>query len=333
MLRNMRKPPHIFLLGTGGTIASTAPGAATLTDYSVTEGVASLVSAIPEIDRIARVECRQVFELDSIDITNEMLVKLASEVAALLADPAVDGIVVTHGTDTLEETAYFLNLTLRSNKPVVLVGAMRPSSALSQDGALNLRNAILLASSREARGLGVLVALNDRFFASRFVSKMNTTRVDAFDAPDQGSLGLIADGHVLLFQSPASAGSKARYFELQPGAALPVVDIIYDHQSARLNAYLASIEAGANGIVVAACGNGSLTPNAREGLQRAVERGIVCVRSSRVPAGVVTHSTHDEPAGLIAGNTLNPQKSRILLMLALTRTTDRSRIQHYFDRY
>lgn len=333
MLRNMRKPPHIFLLGTGGTIASTAPGAATLTDYSVTEGVASLVSAIPEIDRIARVDCRQVFELDSIDITNEMLLKLASEVAALLADPAVDGIVVTHGTDTLEETAYFLNLTLKSNKPVVLVGAMRPSSALSQDGALNLRNAILLAASREARGLGVLVALNDRFFAARFVSKMNTTRVDAFDAPDQGSLGLIADGHVLLFQTPVSAGAKGGHFDLPSRAALPVVDIIYDHQSARPNAYLASIEAGAKGIVVAACGNGSLTPNAREGLKRAVEARIACVRSSRVPAGIVTHSTRDESAGLIASNSLNPQKSRILLMLALTRTTDRAQIQHYFDRY
>lgn len=329
----MKRLPRLVLLGTGGTIASTASDATTLSDYSVTENVDNLLAGIPGAGRIARVEYQQVFSVDSREITNGMLLRLACQVQDLLADSKVDGVVITHGTDTLEETAYFLNLVLKSSKPVVIVGSMRPGSAISADGALNLYHAILLAASREARGLGVLVMLNDRFFAARFVSKLNTTRVDAFDAPDQGSLGAICNGGVYLFQVPACVHTEKTDFSLGDLDVLPSVDIVYDHQSAGMHHYLASIEAGVGGIVVAGCGNGSLSPNAEEGLSRAVGKGIVCVRSSRVPTGIVTSSRHDGPNGLIASNSLNPQKARILLMLALTRTSDRVQIQDYFDRY
>ncbi|MBV2179989.1 asparaginase [Castellaniella sp. MT123] len=329
----MKRLPRLVLLGTGGTIASTASDATTLSDYSVTENVDALLAGIPGIEQVARLGYQQVFNVDSREITNGMLVRLATQVQDLLDDPKVDGVVITHGTDTLEESAYFLNLVLKSRKPVVFVGSMRPGSAISADGALNLYNAILLAASREARGLGVLVMLNDRFFAARFVTKMNTTRVEAFDAPDQGSLGAICQGRVHLFQAPACVHTEKTDFSLDDLGVLPSVDIVYDHQSAGMHHYLASIKAGVGGIVVAACGNGSLSPNAEEGLSRAVGKGIVCVRSSRVPTGIVTRSQHDEPHGLIASNSLNPQKARILLMLALTQTTDRTRIQDYFDRY
>lgn len=328
----MQRLARLVLLGTGGTIASTAGDAAALTDYAVTETVDSLLSGVPGVADIARVRCERVFDVDSSKLTQGMVCQLAVRVKALLAKPSVDGVVITHGTDTIEETAYFLQLVVRSRKPVVLVGAMRPGSALSADGSLNLRNALCLAASPEARGLGVLVLLNDRFFSARFVSKMNTTRVDAFDAPDYGSLGLIAGGRIYRAQSPVLPGPDFTDLPASPDDVLPSVDVIYDHQGAGLHLYTASIRAGVAGIVVAACGNGNLSPNAQKGLRRAVARGIVCVRSSRVPSGVVTHSARDEEDGLVAGSGLNPQKARILLMLALTKTKDRAEIQSYFDR-
>lgn len=327
----MENLPRIVVLGTGGTIASTASDATTLSDYAVTQSVSALLGEDSGIERLMRVEYRQPLNVDSREITNSMLLALATEIESLLADPDIDGAVVTHGTDTLEETAYFLSLTLKLGKPVVIVGAMRPSSAISADGRLNLYNALVLAASPKARGLGVLVTLNDQFFAARFVSKFHTTRVDAFRAPDQGSLGAIRDGQVQVYQVPAGLHPETPAFSLAGLAQLPDVDIIYDHQSAGPHHYQASIDARAAGIVVAACGNGSLSPNAQAGLAQAVQAGIACVRSSRVPTGAVTHSRFDAANGLIASGGLNPQKARILLMLALTVAQDRDEIQRYFD--
>ncbi|WP_066459248.1 asparaginase [Castellaniella caeni] len=327
----MKTLPRIVVLGTGGTIASTASDATTLSDYAVTQSVSALLGEDSGIERLMRVEYRQPLNVDSREITNSMLLALAAEVEAQLADPDIDGAVITHGTDTLEETAYFLSLTLQSSKPVVIVGAMRPSSAISADGRLNLYNALVLAASPKARGLGVLVTLNDQFFAARFVSKFHTTRVDAFGAPDQGSLGSVRDGQVHLYQVPVGLHPDAPTFSLAGLARLPDVDIIYDHQSAGLHHYRASIDAQVAGIVVAACGNGSLSPNAQAGLAQAVKAGIACVRSSRVPTGAITHSRFDEAGGLVAAGAHNPQKARILLMLALTVTRERDALQHYFD--
>ncbi|HWK71696.1 MAG TPA: asparaginase [Burkholderiaceae bacterium] len=324
--------PCIVLLGTGGTIASTAGAATALTDYTVTEGIETLLTAVPEITTLAEIRCEQVFNVDSRGITNRMLLKLAARVGTLLADPAVDGIVITHGTDTLEETAYFLNLTTKSGKPVVLTGAMRPGSALSADGPLNLYNAILLASRAEAQGRGVMVALNDRVHAARFVTKTDTTQVETFQSPGPGSLGQIVNGRLHLNQHVEKRHTLGTEFNLAGIRKLPSVDIIYDHQDAGPHLYDASIAAGVQGIVVAACGNGSLSPQAQKGLKRAVKQGIACVRSSRSGSGIVTPSQDDGRRGLVSGDSLNPQKARILLMLALTLSHDRSVIQSCFDR-
>jgi L-asparaginase len=292
--------PNIVLLGTGGTIASTANSATALTDYAVTQGVETLLTAVPEIATLANIRCRQVLNVESHEITTKMLLKLARLINIELAHPSVDGMVVTHGTDTLEETAYFLNLTVKSNKPVVIVGAMRPGSALSADGPLNLYNAVLLAGEMQAAGHGVLVMLNDKIGSARFISKCSTTPVDAFRAYDQGYIGEVHNGKVHIFQTPAIRHTTQTDFDMAGVKSLPSVDIIYDHQNAGVHFYEASIKAG---------------------------------RASRVGSGIVSASNVDSRMGLIASGSLNPQKARILLMLALHESSDRETIQACFDRY
>lgn len=325
--------PTIALLGTGGTIASTAASNTALTDYTVTEGIDALLTAVPALAALANIQCEQVFNVDSRNITNTMLLKLANKVNRLLDDPAIDGAVITHGTDTLEETAYFLNLVVKSTKPVVLVGAMRPASALSADGPLNLYNAVLLAASPQAHGLGVLVTLNDSVHAAGLVSKVNTSHVQAFSSHEQGSLGQITHGRLQLFQKPYRAHTTDTVFQLQGIKKLPSVDIMYDHQSAGLHLYEAAIASGVQGIVIAGSGNGSLSPRAEKGVRLAKKHQIPCVRSSRTGSGMVTPSQNDARRGLIAALALNPQKARILLMLSLAHTSDRATIQSYFECY
>lgn len=325
--------PGIVLLGTGGTIAATAAGTTTLTDYIVTQGVDSLLTAVPEINTLARLRCSQVFNVESHAITNKMLLKLAGRVNKELSDPAVDGVVITHGTDTLEETAYFLNLTIKSRKPVVVVGAMRPGSAISADGPLNLFNAVLLAASEQAQGHGVLVMLNDRISAARYTSKTHSTQLDTFRSPDQGYLGQVHNGKIHIFQTPTTRHTTQSDFDVAGVKSLPWVDIIYDHQDAGVHLYEASIKAGAQGIVIAATGNGSVSTTVQKGARLAARSNVVCVRSSRVGAGVVSESDADDKLRLVSGNSLNPQKARILLMLALGKTRDPKTIQSYFDQY
>lgn len=324
--------PNIVLLGTGGTIAATASNNTTLTDYTVTQGIESLLTAVPEMTALANIRCKQLFNVESHAITNKMLLKLASHINKELANPAVDGVVVTHGTDTLEETAYFLNLTVKSCKPVVVVGAMRPGSAISADGPLNLYNAVLLASSTQASGHGVLVMLNDKIGAARFISKTATTPVDAFRAYDQGYIGQVHADRVHIFQTPTTLHTTQTEFDITGVKTLPWVDIIYDHQDAGSHFYEASISAGAQGIVIAATGNGSVSASIEKGIKFATRHKVLCVRSSRTGSGVVSHSNADGKFGVVSGNSLNPQKARILLMLALGITRDRDRIQSYFDR-
>ncbi|RTZ45616.1 asparaginase [Candidimonas sp. SYP-B2681] len=327
------KLPNIVLLGTGGTIASTANSATALTDYEVTQGVEALLDAVPEIAALANIRCHQLFNVESHAITTKMLLKLARRINDELADPYVDGVVVTHGTDTLEETAYFLNLTVKSDKPVVIVGAMRPGSALSADGPLNLYNAVLLAGKTQAAGHGVLVMLNDQIASARFISKCSTTQVDAFRAYDQGYIGQVHSGRVHIFQTPALRHTTRTDFNMAGVKSLPRVDVIYDHQNAGVHFYEASIKAGANGIVIAATGNGSLSPQVRKGVKLALKNKLVCVIASRVGSGIVSASDAEGQTGLISSGSLNPQKARILLMLALHQSSDREKIQACFDQY
>ncbi len=328
-----RQRPRIVLLGTGGTIASSAIAATQLHDYAVTATIEAVLAAVPQVRELASIRCEQIVNIDSHAIDNGVLLMIARRVQAVLQEPDVDGVVLTHGTDTLEETAYFLNLTLKSSKPVVLVGAMRPATALSADGPLNLYSAFRLATCPDARGKGVLVMLNEKIMAARHASKTDTTAVDAFRSCEEGNLGRIAGGVVHFFNAPTRLHTLATEFSLAGIGELPQVDIVYDHQGAGMHLYRAAIEAGAKGIVLAATGNGSLSPSARAGAELARRQGVMFVRSSRVGQGVVSASGDDELLGLVSANSLNPQKARMLLMLALGKTGDYRAVQGCFDRY
>ncbi|WP_211451408.1 type II asparaginase [Collimonas antrihumi] len=328
-----RRLPRIVLMGMGGTIASSADSATQLHDYKVTATIDAVLAAVPQVLGLADIRCEQICNVDSHEIDNAMLMVLARRAEAVLLDSEVDGLVITHGTDTLEETAYFLNLTLKTAKPVVLVGAMRPATALSADGPLNLYNAFRLAICPEASGKGVLVMLNDRIGAARYISKTCTTMTDAFRSSEQGNLGDVAGGVVHFFNTPTRLHTLATEFSLAEIGELPQVDILYDYQGAGTHLYQAAIDAGAKGIVLAATGNGSLSPAARSGAELARRKGVMFVRSSRVGQGIVTSSADDELLGLVAADSLNPQKARMLLMLALGRTRDFRVVQRYFDRY
>ncbi|WP_368647532.1 asparaginase [Castellaniella ginsengisoli] len=312
--------PRLVLIGTGGTIAATAGDARTLTGYRVTQGIDAMLAAIPGAAEVADIRCEQPFNVDSRDLTTARVLRLARAIDRHLRDPDVDGVVVTHGTDSLEETAFFLHLTVRHPKPVVLAGAMRPASALSADGPLNLVNALLAAADPASRDRGVLVVMNDCIVAARHAAKRHTTRVDAFGADGAGVLGAVTDGRVRYAMRPELPDTAA--FSLAGLRTLPPVDIILDYQDAPAHPYAAAIQAGSGGIVVAAMGNGSLSPAAARGCAQAARHGLVCVRASRVPDGPVT----DAADGPIAAHALNPLQARTALRLALARGMDRAAI-------
>ena len=328
-----RDKPCIAIVATGGTIASTASDKTQLSDYRVSTGAADLVDAVPGLDAIARFEFEQVSNIESHEINDSVLENIARSVQAFCDRDDIDGVVVTHGTDTLEETAFFLHLTIDTIKPVVVVGAMRPASAVSADGPLNLFHAVVVASDPASAGRGVLVVMNDRIASARYVTKGHANGVDAFGPTEFGYLGLVF-GRWLQFHGsvdlPHTAKSEfKRAFDI---SNCPPVDIVFDHQGAGVHFYRAAI-ANAGGLVLAATGQGSLSPQASQGALMAKEAGVTFVRSSRVWQGVVRVSEKDERFGTIAGYTLNPAKARILLRLALSRTKDRGQIQQWFASY
>ena len=317
--------PRLVLIGTGGTIAATAGDARTLTGYTVSQGIEAMLAAIPGAADIADIRCEQPFNIDSRHLGSAQVLRLARQVDRHLRSPDVDAVVVTHGTDTLEETAFFLHLTVRSPKPIVLIGAMRPATALSADGPLNLVNALLTAADPASQGRGVLVVMNDRILAARQVAKRHTTRVDAFDV---GALGMVADGRVFYASRPDLPDTAP--LPLTGVRSLPGVDLILDYQDAPLHPYQAAIQAGSRGIVVAGMGNGSLSPAAARGCAQAIRRGLICICASRVPDGPVTSALDAD--GLLAAQTLNPLQARIALRLALARGMDRAAIESLLGR-
>lgn len=329
---NTKTKPRIAIVATGGTIASSAADRTQLADYKVSTGAADLVAAVPGLDELADFEFEQVSNIESHEINDKVLSQIARKVQDFCDRDDVDGIVITHGTDTLEETAFFLHLTIDTVKPIVLVGAMRPASAISADGPLNLFHAVAVASDPISRSRGVLVVMNDRIASARHVTKGHANGVDAFVPTEFGYLGLVF-GRWLQYHGkvelPHTANSEfRRAFEQE----FPRVDVIYDHQGAGTHHYGASIE-NAKGIVIAATGQGSLSPQGSQGAQLAKDAGVVVVRSSRVWQGVVRSSVKDERFGTIAAYTLNPAKARILLRLALSRTQDREQLQRWFATY
>lgn len=325
---------RIAILGTGGTIAGFIDSTIATTGYAAGAiDIDVLIKAVPQIRDLADISWEQIANIDSSNMCDEIWLRLAKKIAKLFAE-GIDGVVITHGTDTMEETAYFLNLTIKSNKPVVLVGAMRPSTAISADGPKNLYNAVALVVNKEAKNKGVMVAINDKILSARGVVKTHSLNVDAFSSPDFGDLGYIVDGKVFFYNNVTKAHTKNAPFDVSKLTSLPKVDILYSYSNDGSGvAAKALFEHGTKGIVVAGSGAGSIHKNQKDVLKELLKKGLKVVVSSRVVAGCVAVSDSDEKLGFISAEDLNPQKARVLLMLALTKTSDPKKIQEYFLKY
>lgn len=327
--------PHVVILATGGTIAGSAE-TSTQAGYSAGKlGVEVLIDAVPQLKKLARVTGEQVANVGSQDMSDAIWLKLAGRINALLASDAVAGVVVTHGTDTIEETAYFLNLVVKSSKPVVLTAAMRPSTALSADGPLNIYNAVAVAADPEAVGRGVLVVANDDIHGARAVTKSNTTDVQAFQSPERGLMGVSLYGVNRWFRRPYKRHTADTTFDLEDVKALPRVDVLYAHVGLESDLIDAAVQRGAKGLIVAGVGNGNMNEASLVALTRAVKEGVPCVRSTRVPSGSVGRNVEvdDDARGFVASGELNPAKARVLLKLALLQTKSVKKIQAIFSEY
>ncbi|WLT05536.1 type II asparaginase [Gilliamella apis] len=325
------KLPHVVILATGGTIAGSAASNTDTVSYKAGElGVQTLIDAVPELKNIAQIDGEQVANIGSNDMTSDIILKLSNRVNELLAKDDVDGIVITHGTDTLEETAYFLHLTVKSDKPVVLTAAMRPATAISADGPMNLLEAVTLTSTSEAKGRGVMVVLNDRIGSARFITKTNGTTTDTFKAAEQGYLGVFIAAKPHFETKIDKLHTSNSIFDLSGVKELPKVIILYGYQDDPEYLFDAAIENHVDGIVYAGSGAGSTSVRSDRGIKKAENAGIVVVRSSRTGSGIVP--VNKTLPGLVS-DSLNTEKARILLMTALTKTKDPELIQQYFHTY
>lgn len=325
--------PSIRLLTTGGTIAG-AQNAAGGYSAAVMTGD-ELLAAVPQLAKLAPITTEAVAHVGSQDMDETIWLKLAARAQAALADATVAGVVITHGTDTMEETAYFLNLVLRTDKPVVLVGAMRPATAISPDGPMNLFNAVAVAADPAARARGVLVVANDEIHFAREVAKTNTTQLGTFKSPNRGLAGLVNRGRIHFFGPTVRVHTAASEFAPLTVRELPRVEIIHAFAGLRRDLIDAAVKCGARGLVIAGVGAGNLSSSALQACADAARAGVVVARSSLTGGGVVERNIEidDDALGLIVAEELNPQKARVLLMLGLTRTTDVAQLQRLFQTY
>src|SRR5512136_366911 len=323
------KLPEVVVLATGGTIAGAAGSDVQAAYTSGQVGVEQLLAAVPQAKKLATMRGEQIANIGSQDMNDEVWLKLAKRVNELVAMPDVDGIVITHGTDTIEETAYFLNLVVKTKKPVVMTAAMRPSTALSADGPLNFYNAVAVAANQGAVGRGVLVVVNDWIHGASSLTKTSTTAGQTFLSPIWGLIGTIAYGEAEFFRGPVGRNTADSEFSLDGVTALPRVDIIMAHENMDGALIDAAVAAGAKGLVIAGVGNGNMTEAAVKALAAQAKKGVVCVRSTRVTTGRVGRNVEldDDKLGFVASLGLNPQKSRVLLRLALLKNRDLKDIQ------
>ena len=315
-----RQLPGVAVLATGGTIAGTAGSPAQAGYDSGKLDVKSMIQAVPGLEAIARVSGEQISNVGSQDMSFEIMNRMALRINELLSDQEVCGVVVTHGTDTLEETAYFLNLTVKNPKAVVITGAMRPATAISADGPLNLYNAVAVAADPKARERGVLVVMNDRIHGAHSLTKSNTTSVETFVSPVNGLVGTVNYGRATYFRAPFRRHTFLSEFSPSDSACLPRVDIVYACADMPPDLMECSVAKGAKGIVIAGDGNGNMNKASIATAAALAGQGIWIVRSSRVPTGRVGRNIEvdDDANRFIASDELNPAKSRILLMLALS---------------
>ena len=327
--------PTVMILGTGGTIAGTGVSSH---ESSYTSGqltVNRLIESVPGIENIARLVCEQVVNIGSQDMGEEVWLKLAKRINELLAQDAVDGIVITHGTDTMEETAWFLNLVVKSNKPVVLTGAMRPATALSADGPVNMFNSVVVAADKASCGKGVMVVMNDKVHDARDITKLSTTAVDTFCSPNYGVLGYVHNSKVEFQRRPEKQHTTTSHFDVKALEHLPRVGIVYGHATGSQEVTQAFIDAEFEGIVHAGLGNGNIHHEVLSALTDARLKGLQVVRSSRAAMGATTEDAEvdDDRYEFIASGSLNPQKARILLQLGLTRTQNHRELREMFRSY
>ncbi|MDY4281545.1 MAG: L-asparaginase 2 [[Pasteurella] mairii] len=323
--------PNITILATGGTIAGSGKSSVSSEYQAGQLTIDTLIEAVPEMKNIANIKGEQIVKIGSQDMSDEVWLKLAKAINSQCK--GTDGFVITHGTDTMEETAYFLDMTVKCEKPVVLVGAMRPATEKSADGPLNLYNAVVVASDKASAGRGVLVAMNDVVLGARDVTKTSTTAVQTFSSPNFGALGYIHNSKVDYERAPESKHTVNTPFNVDELTELPKVGIVYAYSNMPTEPLKALLDAGYKGIVAAGVGNGNVNTANLALLEQAAKNGVAVVRSSRVPTGYTTRDAEvdDSKYGFSASGTLNPQKARVLLQLALTKTQDPKQIQQYFE--
>jgi L-asparaginase len=329
------KLPTVVVLATGGTIAGAAASDVQAAYTSGQVGVEQLLAAVPQAKKLANMRGEQIANIGSQDMNDEVWLKLGRRVNELLAMPDVDGIVITHGTDTIEETAYFLNLVVKSKKPVVLTAAMRPSTALSADGPLNFFNAVAVAANKDAAGRGVLVVVNDWIHGAASLTKTSTTAVQTFLSPLRGLVGTVAYGDCEFYRGAVGRNTADSEFSLDGVTALPRVDIVMAHENMDGVLIDAAAAAGAKGIVIAGVGNGNMTKAGLDALAAQAKKGVVCVRSTRVTTGRVGRNVEvdDDKLSLLASDDLNPQKTRVLLRLALLKPRSLAEVQRLLVEY
>jgi L-asparaginase len=326
--------PNIVILATGGTIAGSA---ASGTQAGYTSGqvtIDAMLDAVPDAKKLANIKGEQISNVGSQDMSFEIMLKLANRINELMKS-GTDGVVITHGTDTMEETAYFLNLVVKTDKPVVLVGSMRPSTAMSADGPLNLYNAIAVAADPEAKNHGVMLVMNDWIHSAQSFVKVSTTAVQTFMSPMRGIMGTSNYGKNEFYRVPHKKFGNKSEFSAEGIKEMPRVEIIYGCVDMDGEMIDAAVKAKAKGIVIAGVGNGNMTKAALEAVKKANKKGVIVVRSTRVATGDVGRDVEikDDEYGTTASLELNPQKSRILLATALANNKKQGDMQRIFDEY
>lgn len=330
MTNTMKK--RIVLLTTGGTItAGGADGETIGYRYGVIR-VGSLIRNIPHIEEIADIECESLFDISSADFSRRRWLTLVRRVNEYARDPEIDGIVITHGTDTLDETAYFLTLGVHSDKPVVLTGAMRPATAISADGSMNLYQAVQVAASDQARGMGALVVFSDAIYSGRDVQKVSTFRVEGFNSPDFGPIGYIRNDQVVFFGRSLRRHTIHSEFDFDELGQLPKVEIAYFHVDAEPG-IIRFLGEHADGLILAGCGSGTFSDEWADELETVVRR-IPVIRASRVGRGLIIEDpTIDGRVHTLCSELLAPQKLKVLLMAALTKTNDLDELRRIIAEY
>lgn len=324
--------PRILVLATGGTIAGQADPRASGAYKSGQITGEQLVQSVPGLDKMAKLSAEQISSIGSQDMNDKVWFALAHRIQQAFDNNEADGVVVTHGTDTLEETTFFLDNVLKGDRPVVIVGSMRPATAVSADGPGNLYEAVQVAADPRSRGRGVMAVLNDKIEGARSVTKTNTTSLETFTSPNAGPVGYVDTAGGIRFMTQASGLKRATY-ELPANGELPRVEIVYSHANMDAVPIEDALSHGAKGIVLAGVGDGNTSKQALDALEAAAKKGIIVVRSTRVRSGFVTRNVEvdDDKNGFVVSEDLNPQKARVLTQLLIANgVTSAAKLQQAF---